>query len=111
MCWSLAQSQYQKLSLETSRFGRRPPRAPATQLSQPLYVVVFGYPPERYSFMVEYFKSLGNATEPERNTEVVNSFKIGYRDTADVIRAIGKNGDVISGSFMIGTKWAVSIPA
>ncbi|KAL9713346.1 hypothetical protein Ac2012v2_002953 [Leucoagaricus gongylophorus] len=104
-------SPRKKLSLETSRFGRRPPRAPATQLSQPLYVVVFGYPPERYSFMVEYFKSLGNATEPERNTEVVNSFKIGYHDTADVIRAIGKNGDVISGSFMIGTKWADSTHA
>jgi len=60
--------------------------------------------------MVEYFKSLGDATEPEPDGYVLNCFKIGYQNTADAMRAIGKNGDVIRGSFMIATKWAVSIP-
>ncbi|KAJ3576557.1 hypothetical protein NP233_g351 [Leucocoprinus birnbaumii] len=95
------------LTLEGSHLGRRPSRmAPVTQTSPPVYVVVFGYPPEKYSSIVEFFKSLGNSTEPEPNTEVVNCFRIGYYDPADALRAVRKNGEVFAGSWMIGTKWA-----
>lgn len=110
MCWSLTYFSYQKSSLETSRFSRRPSHVPASQLAQPVYITVFGYPPDQYSSMVEYFKSLGDATEPEPDKNIKNCFKIGYQNTVDAMRAIGKNGDVIRGSFMIATKWAVSIP-
>ncbi|KAF5362535.1 hypothetical protein D9756_002114 [Leucocoprinus leucothites] len=92
---------------ETSHFGRRPSRVPPLNLSsQPVFVVVFGYPPEKYPSIVEYFKSLGNSTEPEPNTEIVNCFRIGYHDPADALRAVRKNGEVFAGSWMIGTKWA-----
>lgn len=56
---------------------------------------------------VEYFKSLGAATEPDPHTEIANCFKIGYHDGGDAMRAVRKNGEVLGGSFMIGTKWAV----
>ncbi|KXN84135.1 hypothetical protein AN958_00405 [Leucoagaricus sp. SymC.cos] len=94
-------------TLETSNFGRRHARAPsAAQPSQPTYVIVFGYPPEKYPSIVEYFRSLGNSTEPEPNTEVVNCFRIGYHDPADAMRAVRRNGEVFAGSWMIGAKWA-----
>lgn len=95
-----------KSNLETSRFSRRPSHVPASQPAQPIYIIVFGYPPDEYSSMVEYFKSLGDATEPEPDKSVNNCFKIGYQNTADAMRAMGKNGDVIRGTFMIATKWA-----
>lgn len=109
ICWSLAHFSYQKSNLEASRFSRRPSHVPASQPAQPVHVMVFGYPPDEYSSMVEYFKSLGDATEPEPDKRVNNCFRIGYQNTADAVRAIGKNGDVIRGTFMIATKWAVSI--
>jgi hypothetical protein len=77
-------------------------------LSQPIFIVVFGYPPDKYSVTVEYFKSLGAATEPDSHTEIVNCFKIGYHDGGDAMRAVRKNGEVLGGCFMIGAKWAVS---
>jgi len=77
-----------------------------TQEQQVLYVIVFGYPQDRYSVTVEYFKSLGDTTESDLNTEIMNCFKIGYRDPGDAMRAVRKNGDVLGGSFMVGVKWA-----
>ena len=74
-----------------------------------LYVVVFGYPQDRYSVTVEYFKSLGDTTGPDLNTEIMNCFKIGYRDPGDAMRAVRKNGEVLGGSYMVGVKWAVSL--
>ncbi|KAF9454478.1 hypothetical protein P691DRAFT_808620 [Macrolepiota fuliginosa MF-IS2] len=94
-------------TLDASHLGRRHTRtAPATQTSQPIYVVVFGYPSEKYPSIVEYFKSLGNSTEAEPNTEILNCFRIGYHDAADAVRAVRKNGEVFAGSWMIGAKWA-----
>lgn len=88
--------------------GRRHPRTAAvSQPSHPIYVVVFGYPPEKYPAIVEFFKTLGNSTEPEPNTEVLNCFRIGYHDITEAVRAVRKNGEVFAGSWMIGAKWAV----
>ncbi|PPQ97994.1 hypothetical protein CVT26_003056 [Gymnopilus dilepis] len=78
----------------------------AQQPNQPLYIVVFGYPVDKFSLTVEYFKAIGDATDPEESTELVNCFRIGYRDPGDALRAVRKNGEVISGTFMIGAKWA-----
>ena len=72
------------------------------------YIIVFGYPPDKYSVAVEYFKQLGEVTEPEANTEVVNCFRIGFKNPGDALRAVRKNGEIISGSWMVGVKWAVS---
>lgn len=56
---------------------------------------------------MEFFKTLGNTTEPEPNTEVLNCFRIGYHDITEAVRAVRKNGEVFAGSWMIGAKWAV----
>ena len=56
----------------------RPSRTDATPSTTPIsYVIVFGYPPasDKYSVTVEYFKSLGAATEPEPNMGIVNCFR------------------------------------
>ncbi|KAF8625014.1 hypothetical protein AX15_005594 [Amanita polypyramis BW_CC] len=76
------------------------------QQQQPLYIIVFGYPQDRYSVTVEYFKSLGNATEPDLNNEIMNCFKIGYHDPGDALRAVRKSGEVLCGCYMVGVKWA-----
>lgn len=70
-------------------------------------MIVFGYPPDKYSVTVEYFKSLGAATEPEPNTEIVNCFRIGFRDPGEAARVVRRNGEVLGGTWMIGVKWAV----
>jgi hypothetical protein len=70
------------------------------------YVIVFGYPPDKYSVTIEYFKSLGAATEPEPNTEIVNCFRIGFRDPGEAARVVRRNGEVLGGTWMIGVKWA-----
>lgn len=77
--------------------------------SKPLFVVVFGYPPDKFSVTVEYFRSLGDATDLETNADISNCFRIGYANPAEAMRAVRKNGEVLGGSFMIGVKWAVSI--
>jgi len=77
-----------------------------TQTPQHTFVVVFGYPADKFSLTAEYFKSLGEATEPEKHLEITNCFRIGYVDIGDAMRAVRKNGEVIAGSWMIGAKWA-----
>ena len=72
-----------------------------------MYIVVFGYPPDKYSVTVEYFRSLGETTEAEQSSEVMNCFRIGYLNPAEAIRAVRKNGDILGGSWMVGAKWAV----
>ncbi|KAF5379484.1 hypothetical protein D9615_006635 [Tricholomella constricta] len=91
-------------------FARRAPRpAPSTPQpgqQQPLYIVVFGYPADKYSLTVEYFQSLGAATDPDPHLEIQNCFRIGFTDPGDALRAVRKNGEVLGGSWMVGTKWA-----
>jgi len=70
------------------------------------YVVVFGYPPDKYSVTTEYFKSIGDTTDPDPNMQVTNCFRIGYRDFGEGMRAIKRNGEILGGSYMIGAKWA-----
>ena len=89
--------------------SQRPLQTPAQQQqSQPFYVIVFGYPPDKYSVTAEYFKSIGvESTEPDQNLEITNCFRIGFKDPGDALRAVRKNGEVFGGSWMVGVKWAV----
>ncbi|KAI0305977.1 hypothetical protein B0F90DRAFT_1695109 [Multifurca ochricompacta] len=74
--------------------------------NEPLYVIVFGYPPDKYSVAVDYFKQLGETTDPDPNTEISNCFKIGFKHPGDAMWAVRKNGELVSGSWMVGVKWA-----
>ncbi|KIP05494.1 hypothetical protein PHLGIDRAFT_92109 [Phlebiopsis gigantea 11061_1 CR5-6] len=78
----------------------------ATPVAKPLYLIVFGYPPDRYSATIDYFRSLGDTTEPDPNVDITNCFRIGFRNPGEAMRAVRKNGEVLSGSWMIGVKWA-----
>jgi nuclear pore complex protein Nup53 len=90
--------------------SRRPARTSSiTHIPQHTFVVVFGYPADKFSVAAEIFKSLGEATDPEKHLEITNCFRIGYVDIGDAMRAVRKNGEVFSGSWMIGAKWAVSV--
>ncbi|EKM50365.1 uncharacterized protein PHACADRAFT_263626 [Phanerochaete carnosa HHB-10118-sp] len=80
--------------------------ASGTPSKKPIYVIVFGYPPDRYSAAAEYFRSLGDATEVDPNLEITNCFRIGYSNSAEAMRAVRKNGEVLGGSWMVGVKWA-----
>ena len=83
------------------------PQATPHQAAEPLYVIVFGYPPDKYSVAVEYFKQLGDTTDPDPNTEISNCFKIGFKNPVEAMWAVRKNGEIIGGSWMVGVKWAV----
>jgi nuclear pore complex protein Nup53 len=83
------------------------PQATPHQTAEPLYVIVFGYPPDKYSVAVEYFKQLGETTDPDPNTEISNCFKIGFKNPAEAMWAVRKNGEIVGGSWMVGVKWAV----
>ncbi|KAG9312880.1 hypothetical protein JVU11DRAFT_6313 [Chiua virens] len=96
-------------SFTSSARPSRPDVAPSTTPIS--YVIVFGYPPDKYSVAVEYLKSLGAATEPEPNTEIVNCFRIGFRDPGEAARVVRRNGEVLNGTWMIGVKWADSAAA
>ncbi|KAF8062329.1 hypothetical protein FPV67DRAFT_266950 [Lyophyllum atratum] len=98
---------------DTPAFTRRQQlSAPTTpQTGQPLYIIVFGYPADRYSLTVEYFQSLGAATDPDPHQEIQNCFRIGFTDPGDALRAVRKNGEVLGGSWMVGTKWADPLQA
>lgn len=75
-------------------------------------MVVFGYPPDKFSVTADYFRSLGSGrdatTEADPNVEIANCFRIGYTNPVEAMRAVRKNGEVLGGSYMIGVKWAVS---
>ena len=78
---------------------------------QPLYVIVFGYPPDKYTATFEYFKSLGGESETTDATphpQITNCFKLGFKNPGDALRAARKNGEVIGGTWMVGVKWVVS---
>ena len=85
----------------------RTPQPSSHQTLEPLYVIVFGYPPDKYSVAVEYFKQLGETTDPDPNTEISNCFKIGFKHPAEAMWAVRKNGETVGGSWMVGVKWAV----
>ncbi|KIK60476.1 hypothetical protein GYMLUDRAFT_73920 [Collybiopsis luxurians FD-317 M1] len=95
-------------SLFSSIRTRTPPAPKSSTSSTPLYVIVYGYPADKYSVTVEYFKSLGETTDADPNTEIVNCFRIGYYDPGEAMRAVRKSGEILGGSWMIGVKWADS---
>ena len=82
----------------------------ASTTAETHYVIVFGYPPDKYSVTTEYFKSIGDATDPDPNTQITNCFRIGYRDFGEAMRAVKRNGEILGGSYMVGAKWAVCTP-
>lgn len=76
-----------------------------------MFVIVFGYPPDKYTATVEYFKSLGGeseTTEATPHSQITNCFKLGFGNPGDALRAVRKNGEVIGGTWVVGVKWAVS---
>jgi len=84
------------------------PQGPDSQL---LYIIVFGYPPDKYTATLEYFKLLGGegeTTDATPHSQITNCFKLGFNNPADALRAVRKNGEVIGGTWMVGVKWAVS---
>ena len=83
------------------------PQVTSHQAAEPLYIIVFGYPPDKYSVAVEYFNQLGETTDPDPNVEITNCFKIGFKNPVEAMWAIRKNGDIVGGSWMVGVKWAV----
>ena len=87
----------------------RTPQPSSHQTLEPLYVIVFGYPPDKYSVAVEYFKQLGETTDPDPNTEISNCFKIGFKHPGEAMWAVRKNGEIVGGSWMVGVKWAVRL--
>ncbi|KAE9406204.1 hypothetical protein BT96DRAFT_954930 [Gymnopus androsaceus JB14] len=93
-------------SLFSSHRTRTPPAPRSAPSSALLYVIVFGYPGDKYSVTVDYFKSLGDSTDADPNTEIVNCFRIGYHDPGDAMRAVRKNGEILGGTWMVGAKWA-----
>lgn len=100
-------------SLFRSQQQQAPPSTPKTATapapSKPLQVIVFGYPPDKYSVAVEYFRGIGESTEPDVNTEIVNCFRVGYANPTDALRAVRRNGEIVGGSWMVGVKWAVCL--
>ncbi|TEB28871.1 hypothetical protein FA13DRAFT_1735386 [Coprinellus micaceus] len=100
--------QPRQSTLDASRFGKRHTQAPAvnTTNEQPIYIIVFGYPADKYTVTVEYFKRSGASTEADPSTEIQNCFRIGYSDPATALRAVRKNGEILESSYMIGVKWA-----
>jgi len=96
------------LQRSTSNFDSSMTQVPQIthQAAEPIYVIVFGYPPDKYSVAVEYFKQLGETTDPDPNTEISNCFKIGFKNPVEAMWAVRKNGEIVSGSWMVGVKWA-----
>ncbi|KAG5638591.1 hypothetical protein H0H81_011677 [Sphagnurus paluster] len=90
------------------RRGPRPSPATPQPSSQPqaMYLIVFGYPADKYAMTVDYFQSLGATTDPDPHLEIQNCFRIGFTDPGDALRAVRKNGEVLGGCWMVGVKWA-----
>lgn len=99
-------------NLQSSTSGAKSPshlRSQSQSQSQPyLYIIVFGYPSDKYSLTLDYFKSMSSSetTDGDPNTEITNCFRLGYKDAGDAMRAVRKNGEVLGGSWMVGVKWA-----
>lgn len=91
--------------------------------NDPAYIIVYGYPTDKYSVTLEFFLSLSSeysqsantgslgTTKPEPVYDVSNAFKVGYVHHGDAVRALRKNGEVLrggggGGGWMIGVKWA-----
>jgi nuclear pore complex protein Nup53 len=76
-----------------------------------LYVIVFGYPPDKHAATLEYIKSFageGETTEDTPHMQITNCFKVGFKNPGDALRAVRKNGEVLEGTWLVGVKWAVS---
>ncbi|KZV64408.1 hypothetical protein PENSPDRAFT_677730 [Peniophora sp. CONT] len=103
------QTSSRNRTFENSFFASssRPPIPTTTSnsSSDPLYVIVFGYPADKYSVTAEYFKQLGASGGAEPVPELLNAFKIGYNQPADALRAVRKNGEILAGQWMVGAKW------
>ncbi|KAL5492542.1 hypothetical protein ACEPAI_3989 [Sanghuangporus weigelae] len=109
------QRQSTRHPVSTSKTNNRPNSPPTVQY-QTLFVVVFGYPPTKYSTTVAHFQGIaeGGSTEPDRHGDVENAFKIGYKLPWEAARACKWNGEILSGEggrWMIGVKWLDPVAA
>ncbi|PPQ94682.1 hypothetical protein CVT25_009537 [Psilocybe cyanescens] len=100
------QTGNERPNFSSSRRHNIAPPPSMNQAVQPLFVIVFGYPADKYSLTVEYFKSLGETIDVDTSKDITNCFKIGYADPGDAVRAVRKNGEVLNGTWMVGAKWA-----
>jgi len=95
-----------RASLSDSVLARSSRTGSAFTSAEIHYVIVFGYPADKYSVTAEYFKSIGDTTDPDPNMQIMNCFRIGYRDFGEAMRAVKRNGEILGGSYMVGAKWA-----
>ncbi|KAJ7778603.1 hypothetical protein DFH07DRAFT_795293 [Mycena maculata] len=102
-------SSFQPRASAFSRASRPAPSSPAPPQTPLHYIIVFGYPPDKYTITTSYFASLAStasASPPEPHPDITNAFRIGYSEAADALRAVRKSGEVLEGSWMVGVKWA-----
>ncbi|KIY46830.1 hypothetical protein FISHEDRAFT_75268 [Fistulina hepatica ATCC 64428] len=76
-----------------------------------LRVIVFGFPPGQAQVAADYFKSLGQCSEPDFSLGLQNAFRIGYVHPTDAMRAVSKNGEVFFGQWIVGAKWEDQLQA
>ncbi|KAF6760712.1 hypothetical protein DFP72DRAFT_1003355 [Ephemerocybe angulata] len=100
--------QPRQSTLHGSQFGSKrhtkvPPVAPTNE--QCVYVIVFGYPPDRQATTAEYFQALGGVTGAETIDDLRNAFRMGFQNLGDAARAVRKNGEVLQKEYMIGVKF------
>ncbi|KIY65271.1 hypothetical protein CYLTODRAFT_492466 [Cylindrobasidium torrendii FP15055 ss-10] len=94
-------------SFSPSKSSFRLPSAPEGEYT---YVMVYGYPADAYAQAVSFFK--GIAEHPEDDVVVEqpgalrNAVRIGYRDPADAVRALRRDGTIVGGEWMVGVKSA-----
>ncbi|KAI9464541.1 hypothetical protein BJY52DRAFT_1249752 [Lactarius psammicola] len=75
-------SYHQRSTTNFESSVSRTPQLSSHQTLEPLYVIVFGYPPDKYSIA------------------------IGFKHPGEAMWAVRKNGEIVGGSWMVGVKWA-----
>lgn len=92
------------------------PRKPAPTLtSLPCAVIIFGFPSQLTSKVLDHFSKFGNIEEHSssaaQNLSMGNNWmKITYRDSAAAQQAVGANGSFVAGQYMVGCVFAPDDP-
>ncbi|POW21661.1 hypothetical protein PSHT_02206 [Puccinia striiformis] len=72
-------------------------------------VQVFGFTPSQQSFVIEHFSAIGELIcPPELSIEGGNWATLTYKHNSAAQRAVRKNGEIIGGIIMIGSKFVSS---
>ncbi|KAG8923679.1 hypothetical protein FRC03_010579 [Tulasnella sp. 419] len=70
-------------------------------------VTIFGFPSSQQRAVANQFTSMGDgATADFPGSEECNWVNVTYMNEWEAVRALRKNGEVLSGTIMIGVKWA-----